>query len=328
MKLKAGVIGAGWVGLMHAQAYTGATHAELVGVADIAEDNARRLGEKFEVSHTTDYHELLDTGVQIVSIATPPYLHYEMAKEALEKEIHVLVEKPITLDLNEAEELVRLSEEGNARLMVGFSERFHVGFKAAKERIAQIGRPYMAHGRWMHRASSKKGWIWEVDKSGGLIVDLGIFMIDLLRWLMESEVRMVECRSGNFVYLNAKSEDSAIMLLKFKNNSFASIDISRFLPKSFPSPLDVGLRIFGTKGILTVDTTTSLPLQIYTEEKAVIPDLLRAPGMWISDEVEHFLEAIVHNTPHMCTARDGKIALEVALGARRSAELHERVVFG
>jgi predicted dehydrogenase len=327
MKLKAGIIGAGWVGLMHAQAYKRSTHAELTCVSDIVEENAKKLAEQFDISYTVDYKELLDKDIDVVSIATPPFLHYKMAKEALDRGIHVLVEKPITLDLKEAESLVKMSEDSEARLMVGFSERFHVGFRAAKDRIKQIGRPYMAHGRWMHRAPSAKGWIWELDKSGGLIVDLGIFMIDLLRWLMESEVRMVECRAGNFVYLDAESEDSAVMLLKFKNNSFASVDISRVLPKSFPSPLDVGLRIFGTNGILSVDTTTGLPLQIYTDEKAIIPDLLRTPRLWISDEIEHFLNAIVNNKPHMCTALDGKIALEVALGARKSAERHERVVF-
>jgi predicted dehydrogenase len=326
-RLKAGIIGAGWVGNMHAQAYQGSHYADLVGISDIVEEKAREIGDKFGIFPTTDYEELLDKDPQVVSIATPPFLHYEMTKTALEHKINVLVEKPITLDLKQADDLIRIAHEEKVKLMVGFSERFHIGFRAAKDRIHQIGRPYMAHGRWMHHASSGKGWIWDIKKSGGLIVDLGIFMIDLLRWLMNSEVRMVECRSGSFVYLDAESEDSATMLLKFKNNSFASVDISRVLPKSFPSPLDVGLKIFGTKGSLTVDTSTGLPLQIYTDEKSIIPDLLRTPRLWIGDEVHYFLDCIVNEKEHMCTGEDGRIALEVALGARKSAELHKRVVF-
>ncbi|KXB08252.1 hypothetical protein AKJ58_00445 [candidate division MSBL1 archaeon SCGC-AAA385D11] len=85
--------------------------------------------------------------------------------------------------------------------------------------------------------------------------------------------------------------------------------------------------IFGSEGCMSVDTTTSLPLQIYTGKEASIPDLLRTPRFWIADEVDHFLKCILHNQEHMCTAEEGKKVLEIALGARESAEKHEKVVF-
>ena len=327
VKLKAAVIGAGWAGKMHAQAYKISQNADLIGVSDISEDRAKVIGEELGVFHTTDHEALIKKGAQIVSIATPPFTHFEITKSAMERGVHVLVEKPITLDLGEAQELVELADQSEAKLMVGFSERFHVGFSAVKKRMKLIGKPYMARGWWMHRASSSKGWIWDVKKSGGAIVDLGIFLIDLFRWFFNSEVRMVECRSGNFVFEDADSEDSALMMLKFKNEAFASIDVSRILPDSFPSSINVGMDIFGSEGCMKVDTTTSLPLQVFTKEEVSIPDLLRTPRFWIADEVNYFLNHILENKEHMCTARDGKMALEVALGARRSAELHEKVVF-
>jgi len=327
VKLKAAVIGAGWAGKMHAQAYKISQNADLIGVSDISEERAKVIGEELGVFHTTDYEALIKKGAQIVSIATPPFAHFEITKSAMERGVHVLVEKPITLDLDEAQELVELADQSEAKLMVGFSERFHVGFSAVKKRMKLIGKPYMARGWWMHRASSSKGWIWDVKKSGGAIVDLGIFLIDLFRWFFNSEVRMVECRSGNFVFEDADSEDSALMMLKFKNEAFASIDVSRILPDSFPSSINVGMDIFGSQGCMKVDTTTSLPLQVFTKEEVSIPDLLRTPRFWIADEVNYFLNHILENKEHMCTARDGKMALEVALGARRSAELHEKVVF-
>lgn len=138
---------------------------------------------------------------------------------------------------------------------------------------------------------------------------------------------MVECRSGNFVYKDSGSEDSALIMLKFKNEAFSSIEISRILPKSFPSPINVGMNIFGSEGCMKVDTTTNLPLQVFTESQVSIPDLLRTPRFWIADEISYFLECILKDKEHMCTARDGKIALEVALGARKSAENHEKIVF-
>lgn len=327
VKLKAAVIGAGWAGKMHAQAYKISPNANLIGVSDIAEDRAKAIGKELGVFHTADYEALFKKGAQIVSIATPPFTHFEIAKSLMERGVHVLVEKPITIDLGEAQELVELADRGGAKLMVGFSERFHIGFSAVKKRMKQIGKPYMARGWWMHRAASSKGWIWDVKKSGGTIVDLGTFLIDLFRWFFNSEVRMVECRSGNFVFEDAESEDTALMMLKFKTGAFASIDVSRVLPDSFPSPINVGMDIFGSQGCMKVDTTTSLPLQVFTREEVSIPDLLRTPRFWIADEVNYFLDCIIKNKEHMCTAMDGKIALEVALGARKSAELHEKAVF-
>ena len=327
VKLKAAVIGAGWAGKMHAQAYKISQNANLIGVSDIAEDKAKEIGEELRVFHTTDYEALIKKGAKIISIATPPFTHFKITKSVMEHGVNVLVEKPITLDLGEAQELIELADRSEAKLMVGFSERFHIGFSAAKKMIKQIGKPYMARGWWMHRASSSKGWIWDIKKSGGAIVDLGIFLIDLLRWFFNSDVRMVECRSGNFVFKNAESEDSALMMLKFKNGAFASIDVSRVLPDSFPSPINVGMSIFGSQGCMKVDTTMSLPLQVFTKDEVSIPDLLRTPRFWIADEVNYFLDCILKNKKHTCTPRDGKITLEVALGARKSADLHEKVVF-
>lgn len=244
----------------------------------------------------------------------------------MEQGIHVLIEKPITLDLDHADELIEIATDTNAGLMVGFSERFHIGFRNARNRINKIGRPFLAHGWWFHRVPDSKGWIWDVKKSGGTIVDLGIFLIDLFRWYFNSEVRMVECRADKFKFKEATSEDSASMFLKFENGEFASINVSRALPKAFPSPLDVGIKIIGTDGMISVDTST-LPLQIYTENQSIIPDLLRTPSLWIADEGYYFLEQLQQNKAYICNGEDGRIALEVALGARKSARTREKVVF-
>jgi len=300
---KAAVVGTGWAGKMHAHAYINCIKSELIGVSDINEISTQKLGEELNTFHTTDFQEFLDMGTQVVSIATPPFTHYEIAKPLLEQGIHVLIEKPITLDLEQADELIEIAKDTNAGLMVGFSERFHIGFRNARNRI-------------------RKG----ESKSGGTIVDLGIFLIDLFRWYFNSEVRMVECRADKFKFKDAASEDSASMFLKFENGGFASIDVSRALPKAFPSPLDVGIKIIGTDGMINVDTST-LPLHIYTEDQSIIPDLLRTPRLWIADEVHYFLEQLKQNKEYMCNGEDGRIALEVALGARKSARTREKVVF-
>jgi len=324
---RAAVIGTGWAGKMHAHAYQDCQQAELIGISDVNEASTRRVGEELNTYYTTDHREFFDMNPQIVSIATPPFTHYEIAKPFLEQGVHALIEKPITLDLKQADELIAIAQQEGVGLMVGFSERFHIGFRNAQRRLRKIGMPYMAHGWWMHRAPESKGWIWDVEKSGGTIVDLGIFLIDLFRWFFNSEVRMVECRAGNFKFKDAASEDSASMFLKFETGAFASIDVSRALPKAFPSPLDVGMKIFGTDGMIRVDTST-LPLQIYTEKQSIIPDLLRTPSLWIADEVHYFLNCLLNNKEYMCNGQDGRIALEVVLGARKSAETHEKVVFG
>ncbi len=123
-KIKCAVVGVGYLGKFHAQKYAALPDCELVGVVDSNTDNAKAIAEKNHTCAFTDYRELLGQ-VDAVSIVTPTTLHFEVARDFLEAGTHVLVEKPITVTVEQADELIRIAEEKNLRLMVGHLERFN-----------------------------------------------------------------------------------------------------------------------------------------------------------------------------------------------------------
>ena len=155
-----GLIGAGIMGEGHAAATHQDPRAKLVGVASLegAEVVAKRFGA--EVA-TRDYREILKrTDIDLVIVATPDHLHYEICKAAIEAGKHVLVEKPLTVDLDEADKLIEIVKRSGLKLMACFSHRWIPSYWATHERVAagRIGRPVMAYAR-------KNDRIWEIGRA-------------------------------------------------------------------------------------------------------------------------------------------------------------------
>ncbi|HZE21990.1 MAG TPA: Gfo/Idh/MocA family oxidoreductase, partial [Desulfobaccales bacterium] len=134
--VKVGVIGVGYLGHYHAEKYAALAETELVGVADLNRDRAAKVAHAFQTREFSDYHELL-TQVKAVSVAVPTSQHYVVVREALLAGCQVLVEKPISSTVAEADELVHLSREGGLILMVGHLERFNSAMEELKSRVTQ-----------------------------------------------------------------------------------------------------------------------------------------------------------------------------------------------
>lgn len=211
-KLKVGVVGIGHLGKEHARIYSQLAGCDLVGISDLdpaKEDKARELKTAFY----HDYRDLLDK-VQGVSIATPTFTHYQVAKEFLKAGIHVLVEKPITLKLEEADELIKLSQKNHCALQVGHLERHNPGFKRVQE-IAKNTR-FLE----IHRLGPFTGRINDC----GVVLDLMIHDLDIVLGLVGSEVASFDALGVNVL---TPFEDIANVRLKFKNGAIANITASR-----------------------------------------------------------------------------------------------------
>ncbi|MGB5457504.1 MAG: Gfo/Idh/MocA family oxidoreductase, partial [Gammaproteobacteria bacterium] len=123
-KLKTAVIGVGYLGKFHADKYAALDNSELVAVVDANADTAKAIADKHGVEALTDYHELLDR-VDAVSIATPTTLHHPIARDFLEHGCHVLIEKPITVTVDQADDLIELALSHDLMIQVGHLERFN-----------------------------------------------------------------------------------------------------------------------------------------------------------------------------------------------------------
>ena len=176
--VKVGVVGIGSMGVHHARVYSELPNTELLGLVDINESIGKLCSEQFNTKFLTDYRSLIELGVEAVNIAVPTSLHYPLAVDFLEHGIHVLVEKPITVDLIQAKSLVDLSKQKNCILQVGHLERFN---PAVRRLRGVMGRPVFLE-------SQRIGYPTKRNLDVGVVWDLMIHDLDILINLVKSPV--------------------------------------------------------------------------------------------------------------------------------------------
>jgi len=218
--MRVGVIGVGSMGKNHVRVYS--EIAELVGVTDVMQESSRSVAEKFGVRSFASPQELFKE-VDAVSICTPTSEHFKVAKMAIEQGINILVEKPFTGQSSTAAELVELAEKAKVTLASGFIERCNplVGNLRSMVKAKRFGDVISIASR---RVSSFPARIRDV----GVIMDLGIHDVDVLRHIKGSEVRSVYALGGSY---NAKScEDYANLLLEFEDGGLGFIEVNWLTP--------------------------------------------------------------------------------------------------
>ncbi len=232
-KLKAAVIGVGHLGKEHARIYSELPNIELVAICDLdssKEERAQALKTQFK----TNYKEVLNS-VDLVSISTPTATHYQIAREVLNAGVHTLIEKPITSQLQDADELVELAKQKNLTLKVGHVERYNAGFKRV-EQIAKNIRFLEIHrlGPFNPRISDC-----------GVVLDLMIHDIDIVLQLVKSEIASIDAIGINVL---TPFEDIANVRIKFKNNTIADLTASRLTPEAQRK-----IRIFQEDAYISLD---------------------------------------------------------------------------
>lgn len=215
--LKVAVIGVGHLGKEHARVYSQMPGVELVAVVDADEERGRAVAETVQSRYYPDFHEVLDLA-EAASIVVPTTLHAEVAEPFLEKGISLLVEKPMTRTIEEADRLLAASERSGAKLQVGHIERFNPAVLAAEE---YISTPRFVEA---HRISPYSFRSTDV----GVVLDLMIHDLDILLHLVKSPVKTVHAIA--FPVLSAH-EDLANARIVFENGTVANLTASRVSPK-------------------------------------------------------------------------------------------------
>lgn len=210
--LRVGVVGIGHLGKEHARIYKTLPGVDLVALCDQDESRKERA-DGLGVPFYTDFRQLFGY-VDAVSIATPTFTHHAIAKEFLKAKIHTLIEKPITLRLEEADELMDLARANQCALQVGHIERHNPGFK----RIGEIAKNIRFFE--IHRLGPFNGRITDC----GVVLDLMIHDIDIVFGLIKSEVSFFDAVGVNVL---TPFEDIANVRIKFKNGAVADLTASR-----------------------------------------------------------------------------------------------------
>jgi predicted dehydrogenase len=237
------VVGLGRLGSLHAQIYSGFKNVEVVSLCDVDSVKAKSIASSLKKIWCTDYKELLKMDLDAVSIVTPTYLHYKIAKAFLSNNIHVLIEKPITKSLEEAKELIKIADKKGLIIQVGHVERFNSAIQAierfsSKPRFIEVHRlgPFTPH-----------------VKDVGVVLDLMIHDIDIILGLVKSEIHAIEAIG---VKILTSHEDIANARLRFKNGTICDLTASRVTNDSLRK-----IRIFQNDCYISID---------YMNQEAVI----------------------------------------------------------
>ncbi|MBL7206324.1 MAG: Gfo/Idh/MocA family oxidoreductase [Candidatus Aenigmarchaeota archaeon] len=206
--IKVGLIGTGKWGENHLRVFSELENCELIGVADV-DPEKEKMAKEFNTGFFTDYKELLSL-VDAVSIVVPTHIHYKIAKDCLLEGKHVFIEKPITLDPEEAKELVDLAKEKNLILAVGHLFRYNPAVLKLKELLEDAGDIHYTTMRYIHSSKPPR-------KDMGVVFNFGSHLIDTMNFLFGKPKR-VFCKKIN--YLSEEREDYANITLGY--DSFAA----------------------------------------------------------------------------------------------------------
>jgi len=323
-----GIIGTGLWGGLHGAVYGSAPGVELLGVADLVEDRARAMGEKYGATAYTDYRELLaDERIRAVSIVTPDFAHAEIAIAAAEAGKHILCEKPLATTVEECERIVKAAEEAGVKLMVDFHARWSPPFYQAWEgiRAGRIGQPQHVYYRLNDRIFVPTEMLSWAAKST-VMWFIGSHSIDTIRWLLGDEVVQVYAVSGSRVLkeMGIDTPDYYQSTLTFRLGATAVIENSWIVPNTMPNIIDLKGEIVGSKGAIYFDASHNRTMEEYTEKEANYPDILVMPTVYgeqkgfAAESIRHFVDCVVKDGEPMVTGRDGLIVTEVICAVEES----------
>jgi predicted dehydrogenase len=300
--LKTAVIGVGYLGRFHAQKYAALPQAELVAVADANKENAEKVAAECGTRAVSDYRELFGQ-VDAVSIVVPTQLHYQVARECLESGIHVLLEKPMTVTVAEADELIAIAKEKNLVLQVGHLERFNSAVLALK--------PVLTTPQFIesHRLAPFNPRGADVN----VVLDLMIHDIDIIQNLVQSPIKQID---ANGVSVLTEEHDIANARITFESGCVANVTASRVSMKPQRK-----MRIFQPEAYISIDFQDKV-LSVHRKgDKEMfpgIPEITSEESIFdnsdaILAEAEAFIAAINSDTAPPVTGEEGRQALDTAI---------------
>ena len=308
--IRVGVVGVGHLGMHHARVYTEILGAQLVGVVDINEERAQTIAEPLGVPAYSNIDSFLDKArPDAVSIVVPTSRHYETAKAAMERGVHVLVEKPVTTSVDEAEKLLNLAVEKKVILQVGHIERFNSAVEHAREFVKN---PYFIQTRRIGPFSPRINDV-------GVVLDLMIHDVDIILSMINSDLISISAIGR---CIRTDHEDIASVQLCFANGAMAQILVSRVSEKRQRQ-----MEITEPERVVTVDfATQDITVQrCVRENDGSIVEILEHPVFPKTEplkmELQHFISCIRDGLQPMVGIKDGKRALEICVAALR--QIHE-----
>ena len=312
--IKIGIIGAGFIGLIHAEAYLKIKGAEIVAVSDKDNNKLRKFAEKYSVKRTFNDLSILDEQeIDVIDICLPTPLHLPVALQAIRRGKNVIIEKPIALTTKEGIKILKEAQKTKKIIMVAHVLRFWEEYVIIKN-IVKEGIIGEIREIFMYRINelplwSQGNWLLDIKKSGGIIIDLMIHDIDFTYWIlgMPDKISVSGLRNDNDFPVEA------LITLHYKNNVKVYIEGGYLHPPN--GGLRSGVRVYGSKGSIYSDSSKNKVEIITKDGKEYIP-LKNKDGY--KEELEYFINCVKKNRqPDIITLEDAIKSLEIAIKAKK-----------
>jgi len=342
-RIRVGLVGGGMAGPYFGKSFRALSdRVEFVAFADVREEVAREFAREYGAKYFyTDYRRILDRkDVDAFFVATPPYLHKEMVVAAAQAGKHVLTEKPLALNLIEADEMIQACDQAGVRLGCIFMYRFMDTARKIKRAV---------EGKWLgklvlgscvakfyrteeyYRSGPWRGkWVGE---GGGALMSQAIHTIDLLIWIMGE----VDSLAGHYATMthDIEVDDVAVATLRFKNGALGTIEGATATKPGYPRRLE----IHGERGTIQLldddiriwDVEGMDPAEFLSGEKRDLGNTYSMPGYASHEnhmlQITDFLDAIVEGRTPLVDGREGRRALEVIRAIYQSSDTGRVIKF-
>ena len=347
--LNVGVVGLGWAGRTHIESYIALPNVNVLAVADLDAERRSLATKSYGIANAyADYEELVRRNdLDIVSVATPNFLHAPVSIAALKSHKHVLCEKPLARSSIEAQSMVEAAAQAGRVLKVAFNHRARADVEMLKRQIdlGNLGRIYHAKAYWLRRSGIPGLGSWFTNKDmagGGPLIDLGVHVLDMALFLMD-EPEAVTVSAATFAALGPRGrgsgsstkmhvgskfevEDLATALIRFDDGATLTLETSWASYRK--SDDEYGVALFGTEGGGEINVSRSRlghTLRIYTDAADLAPELPTGDGYGHRQVVRDFVEVIRSGDHTLHVGRDGLYRAQIIDACYRSAELRREV---
>lgn len=329
-KTKIAVIGLGGIAqLVHLPVLSKLGNVEISAVAEINKNRLKTIGEKFGITKQySDYKEILaNENVDAIIIATPTNTHSEIAVECLKAKKHILIEKPIAINLAEAKEINEAARKNKKQVMIGMNLRYRPDAMLMKSLISsgELGEIFYIRCGWLRKQSSDQKWFLNKNQSGGgVIIDLGILILDLALWIMNDK-KMKSVTVQKFNHNTKDVEDSAVGMVRFDNDQIISFEVSWGLHSEWDK---FHLAAFGTEGTAHLNPLRAYKrletnLIDYTLTNTFNPTNLFKKSY--ENELKHFVGMVRENNPATSSGDDAVALMKLLEAMYKSARLKKEV---
>lgn len=339
-KVKVGLIGSQFISTIHAESLKRVAETEILAVASPTKAHVKEFAAKHNIPHSfTDYKKMLELDeLDMVVLGLPNDFHCQATVDAAAAGKHVVCEKPLCMNLQEADKMITACKKAKVKLMYAEELCFTPKYVRLKQMVDEgaLGKVYLVKQSEKHDGPHSS-WFWDVSRSGGgVTLDMGCHAFEFFRWILgKPKVESVYADMGTYVHKNkTKGDDNSLIIVKFEGGITALAEESW----AKKGGMDDTAEVYGSAGVAYADLLQGNSIITYSEkgygyavEKAAttvgwsFTIYEEAWNYGFPQEFEHFVDCVKNDKEPLETGEDGKVVLEMIFAAYESARAGKKV---